>query len=123
MITAAIENVRQKHGVGYVKGLCEAAGLSLSTFYRLRSAEPARNEEETHLRELIQEIALKWPAYGYRRVTAEIRRRGHQVNHKRVLRLMREDNLLCLRKRRFAVTTDSDHDLAGLPEPGEQSAS
>lgn len=72
-------------------------------------------ERDADLRGLIQEIALAWPSYGYRRITAELRRQGHQVNHKRVLRLMREDNLLCLRKRRFAGTTDSDHGLPVYP--------
>jgi transposase InsO family protein/transposase-like protein len=115
MIAKAIESVRQEQGVGQVKRLCKAAGISRSTFYRLRDLEPAADAEETRLRGLIQEIALKWPAYGYRRITAELRRRGHRVNHKRVLRLMREDNLLCLRKKRFAVTTDSDHDLPVYP--------
>jgi transposase InsO family protein len=60
-------------------------------------------------------VALAWPPYGYRRVTAELRRRGVAANHKRVLRLMREDNLLCLRKRRYAITTDSGHDLPVYP--------
>jgi transposase InsO family protein len=120
MIVEAIENVGQEYGAGErrnvsIKRLCQAAGISRSTFYRLRDIEPAADVEETHLRGLIQEVALKWPAYGYRRITAELRRQGHTVNHKRVLRLMREDNLLCLRKRRFAVTTDSDHDLPVYP--------
>jgi putative transposase len=64
------------------------------------------------LRSQIQRIALRWPAYGYRRVHAELRRRGWSVNHKRILRLMRADNLLCLRRRKFILTTDSKH---GLP--------
>jgi transposase InsO family protein len=51
------------------------------------------------------------PAYGYRRITAALQRAGWEVNHKRVLRLMRADNLLCLRKRAFVRTTDSDHEL------------
>jgi len=63
------------------------------------------------LRDQIQKIALAWSAYGSRRMTAELRRRGWAVNRKRVQRLMRQDNLLCLRKRRFVVTTDSDHSL------------
>jgi transposase InsO family protein len=67
------------------------------------------------LRDLIQQIALEWPAYGYRRITAELRRRGQPVNRKRVLRLMRADNLLCLRKRRFVHTTNSDHRLPIYP--------
>ena len=62
----------------------------------------------------MQQIALEFPAY-YRRITAELRRRGFQVNHKRVLRLMRPDNLLCLRHKSFVVTTDSRHSLAVYP--------
>jgi putative transposase len=49
------------------------------------------------LRDAIHRVALEWPAYGYRRITAELRRRGFECNHKRTLRLIREDNLLCLR--------------------------
>jgi putative transposase len=67
------------------------------------------------LRDAIQKIALEMPAYGYRRVTAELRRQGRVVNHKRVLRIMREDNLLCLRRRKFVVTTDSNHKLRVYP--------
>lgn len=67
------------------------------------------------LRSLIQQVALAWPCYGYRRITAELNRRGHRVNRKRVLRLMREDNLLVLRKRRFVHTTNSDHRLPIYP--------
>jgi transposase InsO family protein len=54
-------------------------------------------------------MALEWPSYGRRRITAELRRRGGTVNPKRVYRLMREDNLLCVRKRKFVLTTDSNH--------------
>lgn len=63
------------------------------------------------LRHRIQQIVLEEGnrQYGYRRVTAQLRREGWQVNHKRVLRLMREDNLLCVRKRKFVLTTDSKH--------------
>jgi transposase InsO family protein len=61
------------------------------------------------LRDAIQKIAVEWPSYGRPRITAELRRRGWEVNPKRVYRLMREDNLLCLRKRKFVVTTDSNH--------------
>lgn len=67
------------------------------------------------LRDAIQKIAVQMPAYGYRRITAELRRRDWMVNHKRVLRLMREDNLLCLRRRAFVRTTDSDHKLPVYP--------
>jgi transposase InsO family protein len=61
------------------------------------------------LRDAIQRIALEWPSYGRRRITQELRRCGWAVNWKRVYRLMREDNLLCVRKRKFMVTTDSNH--------------
>jgi len=62
------------------------------------------------LRDAIQRIALEWPADGYRRVTAELHRRGQSLNHKRVHRLMQLDNLLCLRDQPgFVVTTDSPH--------------
>jgi transposase InsO family protein len=61
------------------------------------------------LRDAIQRIALEWPSYGRPRITAELRRRGWKVNPKRVYRILREDNLLCIRKRKFIVTTDSNH--------------
>jgi len=67
------------------------------------------------LRSHLQRIALQWPAYGYRRVHVELRKRGWEVNHKRVLRLMRADNLLCLRRRKFILTTDSKHALRIYP--------
>ncbi len=63
----------------------------------------------------MQRVALEWPTYGSRRITAELRRCGLSVNRKRVQRLMREDNLLCLRKRKFVATTDSAHGLKVYP--------
>ena len=69
-------------------------------------------QEEMEVRSAIQEIVLKHRRrYGYRRVTAELRRRGLLVNHKRVSRLMREDNLLAIQPRAFVVTTDSRHEF------------
>ncbi len=67
------------------------------------------------LRDAIQKLAVEMPAYGYRRITMALRRAGWVVNHKRVLRLMREDNLLCLRRRAFVRTTDSNHQLRVYP--------
>ena len=67
------------------------------------------------LRDAIQKIAVEMPAYGHRRITAELRRADWVVNRKRVLRLMREDNLLCLRRRAFVRTTNSDHKLPVYP--------
>jgi transposase InsO family protein len=67
------------------------------------------------VRNQIQQIALRWPAYGYRRVHAQLVRQGWMINHKRVLRLMRGDNLLCVRRRKFVFTTDSRHGLPIYP--------
>lgn len=82
--------------------------VSRSGFYRYRDAEP-QPDGDMDLRDAIQKIAVEWPSYGRPRITAELRRRGWRVNPKRVHRLMREDNLLCVRKRKFVVTTDSNH--------------
>lgn len=100
------------------RALCRAAGLSRAAFYRRRGealapVTPAPGEVE--LSDALQRVCLEWPCYGYRRVTAELRRRGHRANHKRVLRLMREDNLLCLRRRAWVRTTDSAHALSTYP--------
>lgn len=91
--------------------LCQMVGVSRAGYYRFQ-LRPQRQEADMELRSQIQSIALRWPAYGYRRVQAELERQGWRVNHKRVLRLMRVDNLLCLRRRKFILTTDSKH---GLP--------
>ena len=94
--------------------LCELAQVSRAGFYRWRRVvAPVAGDME--LRDEIQRIALEFPYYGWRRVTAELRRRGWSVNHKRVRRIMREDNLLCLRRRKFVVTTDSDHSRPVYP--------
>jgi putative transposase len=94
-----------------VEDLCWQAGVSRAGYYRsLAEQHPA--EEETEVRHAIQEIALSHRRrYGYRRIAAELRRRGMQVNHKRVVRLMREDNLLAIRSRKYVITTDSRHEL------------
>lgn len=94
--------------------LCQIAGVSRAGYYRFR-LRPQRPQAEMDLRSQIQRIALRWPAYGYRRVQAELRRQGWQVNHKHVLRLMRVDNLLCVRRRKFVLTTDSKHRLPIYP--------
>lgn len=95
-----------------VAAACRVLELPRATYYR--GVEPSA-ETDMPLRDLIQQVALEWPSYGYRRITAELRRRGQPVNRKRVLRLMREDHLLVLRKRRFVHTTNSDHRLPIYP--------
>src|SRR5207244_303976 len=72
------------------------------------------------IRDEMQKIALQSAAYGYRRITAALQKRGFAINHKRVLRMMREDNLLCVRRRRFMVTTDSRHNLPIYPNLARQ---
>ena len=76
--------------------------------------------DDLELRDALQRIALEFPSYGWPRMTEELHRRGWAVNHKRVYRLMREDNLLCLRKPGFVVTTDSRHGLPVVPQLGER---
>jgi transposase InsO family protein len=88
--------------------MVELGRVSRSGFYRFDDVEPGP-EADMDLRDAIQKIAVEWPSYGRPRMTQELRRRGWRVNPKRVYRLMREDNLLCVRKRKFVVTTDSNH--------------
>ena len=91
-----------------IERMVKLGRVSRSGFYRFQDAEP-RPDRDMDLRDAIQRIALEWPSYGRPRITAELRRRGWRVNPKRVYRLMREDNLLCVRRRKFVVTTDSNH--------------
>jgi putative transposase len=98
-----------------VERMCALAGVSRAGYYR-RWAASAPRQEATGVRDAIQRLALAHKHYGYRRITAQMRRDGWVVNRKRVLRLMREDNLLCLRTRAFApVTTDSRHAWRVVP--------
>jgi len=94
-----------------IERMCQLAEVSRAGFYRsLQGSQPV--EEEMTVRTAIQGIAVAHRRrYGYRRITAELRRRGLLVNHKRVVRLMRDDNLLAVQPRAFVVTTDSDHEL------------
>jgi len=93
---------------GLVKRRCAAVELSRASYYRHRCA-PEPMPETMALRDAIQKIALQFPAYGYRRISQELKRRGYAANHKRVLRMMRQDNLLGLRRKAFLRTTDSGH--------------
>ena len=95
-----------------IERICDLAQVSRAGFYRsLRASQPV--EEDMDVRSAIQGIPVAHRRrYGYRRITVELRRRGLLVNHKRVPRLMRADNLLAVQPRAFVVTTDADHDLA-----------
>jgi transposase InsO family protein len=94
-----------------IERMCQLAGVSRAGFYRSLQ-ERAPVEEDMEVRSVIQQIAVEHRRrYGYRRISAELRRRGMLVNHKRVLRIMRKDNLLGVQPRAFVVTTDSDHEF------------
>ena len=92
-----------------IERMVELGGVSRSGFYRFNQGGPPRPDGDMELRDAIHRIALEWSSYGRPRITAELRRQGWTVNPKRVRRLMREDNLLCVRKRKFVITTDSSH--------------
>jgi len=98
-------------GNASIERMCQLAQVSRAGFYRfLQEKTPV--EEDMELRSAIQQIVLEHRRrYGYRRVSAELRRRGMLANHKRVARIMREDNLLAVQPRQFVVTTDSAHEL------------
>ena len=99
-----------------LRSLGEAVGLSRSTIRRrLRSAPITLEQKDLQRRAQIQAIALEMRSYGYRPITQELRRRGVVINSKVVLRLLREDNLLCLRRRAFVATTDSKHRFTVYP--------
>jgi transposase InsO family protein len=94
-----------------IERMCQLAGVSRAGFYRSLQ-ERAPVEEDMEVRSGMQQIAVEHRRrYGYRRISAELRRRGMLVNHKRVLRIMREDNLLAVQPRAFVLTTDSDHEF------------
>ena len=93
--------------------MVELGRVSRSGFYRLHEEHEA--DADMDLRDAMQRIAVEWPCYGRPRITAELRRRGWTVNPKRVYRILREDNLVCVRKRKFIVTTDSNHGRTVYP--------
>jgi transposase InsO family protein len=109
------EEIQQAAAKGQaVSALCLMTGLSRAGFYRSRTPRQA-SSVEMEIRDEMQKVAVESPAYGYRRITVELQNRGFAINHKRVLRMMREDNLLCVRRRKFVVTTDSRHSLPIYP--------
>jgi putative transposase len=105
----------QMQGSGLtIREMCETAAVNRASYYRSwRKREP--KESDAALRDAIQRLALKDRHCGYRRIVRFLKRDGWAVNHKRVLRLMREDNLLSMRRRRFVVTTNSEHSWRVYP--------
>ncbi|HKD04546.1 MAG TPA: IS3 family transposase [Bryobacteraceae bacterium] len=106
-----IRELMSMQGSLSIERMSQLAGVSRAGFYRsLQAQQPV--EEDMEVRSAIQNIFAEHKRrYGYRRVSKELRRRGMLVNHKRVLRLMREDHLLAVQPRAFVVTTDSAHDF------------
>src|SRR5437667_6053337 len=102
-----IEDQVEKDIAMTILRMCELGDISRAGLYRF-DPEVERREEEVDLRDAIQRIALEFPCYGRPRITAALRRQGWEVNHKRVGRILREDNLLCIRRRKFVCTTDSN---------------
>ena len=94
--------------------MCQLAGVSRASYYR-RWQRRKPSEEDMAVRDRVQRLALRYRYYGYRPITRLLKREGRVVNHKRVLRLMREDNLLSLRRRKFVITTDSAHNWHVYP--------
>jgi putative transposase len=110
-----IEQAHQQHPELSIERLCELFGVSRSWYYE-RSSQPDSEAEKIALRDEIERILLEFAGYGYRRVTHALKRQGWEVNHKRVLRIMREESLLCHLKKRFVVmTTNSRHGFPVYP--------
>lgn len=106
--------LRERYPQLSVRRLCALLGAGRTWYY----AHPSTAEtaaRDTALRAQIEQIVLAFPGYGYRRVTKALQREGWAVNHKRVLRVMREEALLCHLKRHFVVTTDSTHGCRTYP--------
>ena len=104
------------NGARAVQRLSAAVGVSRATYYRQAQQTPSRRDHaETVRRQAIERIALEMPSYGHRPMTAELQRRNLPTGRDRVLRYMREANLLCRRRRAFVTTTDSRHSLKVFP--------
>ncbi len=107
-----ITRLKEDHLEVSERALCRVFSVSRSWYYQEPSVEQ-KVGKDLDLRDAIEHIVLEFPGYGYRRVTAALKREGWSVNHKRVLRIMREESLLCQIKRRFVPTTDSAHHVFG----------
>ena len=86
-----------------------------SFYYKAKPQDVGRQEFETNLRDRVEAICLEFPGYGYRRVYHQLKREEWEINHKKVLRIMRESDLLCRPKRRRVRTTDSKHHFPRYP--------
>jgi transposase InsO family protein len=110
-----IQKVHEEIPAISLEHLCDLFTVSRSWYYE-QSAKPEEDEEETALRDRIEAILLEFAGYGYRRVAHTLHREGRQVNHKRVLRIMQEESLLCRIKKSFVIkTTNSRHRFPVYP--------
>jgi HTH-like domain len=108
------EEVNANRGLR-VKRMVRLARVNRANYYHFDENARSSADSEMDLRNAIQWIALEWPSYGRRRITHELRHWGWMVNAKRVHRILREDNLLCVRKRTFVVRTDCSHGRRAYP--------
>jgi len=113
------EEVKANRGLT-IERMVELGRVSRSGFYRFDGDAKPNLATDMDLRDAIQRIALQWSSYGRPRITAELRHHGWVVNPKRVYRILREDNLLCVRKRKFVLTTNSNHDRKIYPNLARQ---
>lgn len=109
-----IATMHDAHPALSIRRLCALTGTG-RTWYHTHPTPEAVAARDTALRDAIEQIILVFPGYGYRRVTHALRRDGWTVNHKRVLRVMRQESLLCQLQRGFVVTTRSGHGLPTYP--------
>lgn len=109
-----ITQTHQQQPERSISQLCETLQVSRSWYYE-KQTRPDTDEGDVELRDAIEHLILEFAGYGYRRVTHALKRAGWIVNHKRVLRIMREESLLCQLKRHFVHTTDSQHPYQVYP--------
>jgi putative transposase len=108
----------QSQGGLSIQRMCEMGSVSRASFYR-DWKKRAPTEAEMALRDAIQRMAVAHRFYGYRRITILVQREGYEVGTKKVRRLMKEDNLLAVRRKKFITTTDSDHGFVVYPNLAE----
>src|SRR6266853_109987 len=117
-IHTEIRQWMQSQGGLSIQRMCEMATISRASFYRSWENK-APTEAEMALRDAVQRMAVAHRFYGYRRVAVLVQREGYEVGTKKVRRLMKEDNLLAVRRRKFVAATDSDHDSVVYPNLAE----
>lgn len=109
-----IADIRQTYPELSVRQVCQVLGINRA-WLSARATQPTQAERDLDLRDAIERVVLEFPGYGYRRVAKALQREGWQVNHKRVLRVMRQEALLCVLKRSFVTTTNSAHGYRTYP--------